>query len=140
MLMPVQVIDQSLDTAAEPDATAADPVWQQFTYLEQNLLLAAFAEKPLWVPCASTADEHGHSAEPGLREAAIRMVRSGLVWFYRLDDGYPDLTPAEVDEVCSDSELWDADDEACHQIGLYLTDRGETVFSVGVDRSADVLR
>jgi hypothetical protein len=125
----------SLPITSEPEPrTGLDPTlvpaacWEGLTYLEQNLLLAAVAEKPLWMPCASVADERDTSPAESLRTAASRLVDLGLVWFYRVVDGYPDLTAAEVAGLCGDSIHWHATDADCQQVGLYLTDCGEEIF------------
>lgn len=109
--------------------------WEQLTGLEQNLVLAAFAEKQLWVPCASLADGSDPNARFALQLAARHLVDLGLVWFYRLCDGYPDLTAAEVDCLCDDDRMWDVTGDGCHWVGLYLTDIGEDIFPMWPDTS-----
>jgi hypothetical protein len=60
--------------------------------------------------------------------AASSLVDLGLIWFYRVVDGYPDLTATEVSRLCGDSVHWQATDADCQQVGLYLTDCGEEIF------------
>lgn len=104
--------------------------WEQLGFLEQNLLLAALAEKPLWVTCAGVEGLLDGDSVVALRLAARRLVDLGLIWFYRVEEGYPDLTPAEADELCADDRHWDPRLEDCTSFGLYLTEHGEGVMPV----------
>lgn len=126
------------DRSAEQQLAAGGiPAWEELTAAEQHLLLAALAEKPLWLARVSSDDSGVGAPAAVLRVAARRMVEFGLVWFYRLEQGYPDVTAVEVDRLCADDVHWRTSHDG-HRYGLYLTDAGECMFPLFGDAAAAV--
>jgi hypothetical protein len=117
------------DLAVEPVPPEREVRWEDLGGIAQNLLLAALAERPLSVVCRSRYDgEPLHGKE--LQEAAALLVGAGLLWFYRIEDGYPDLTEEETERLLADVGVWTCDTGLCSAYGMYLTDVGEAVFPV----------
>lgn len=104
-----------------PTEFDGSPGWDDLTADEQDLLLAASTEDPLWAVCERFSG-------PDLMVAAARVVGAGLIWLYRMDLGYPDLTSAEVAAVCSDVGWWERGGAGCTRVGMYLTEAGEAAF------------
>ncbi len=102
-------------------AGSSGVTWDTLADDEQDLILAASTDGPLWALCDSRSAVELHSA-------AGRLVARGLIWFYLLEDGYPDLTPAQVCDVCTDPRWWDVGGTRCYEVGVYLTEAGESVF------------
>lgn len=61
------------------------------------------------------------------QQATRRLLALGLVRFYRVTEGNPDLSNDEVDAVFANARFWVHDQGGTHDIALYLTDAGEQV-------------
>jgi hypothetical protein len=55
------------------------------------------------------------------------LFDSGLIGFYRVDDGYPDLGEVDVRLVFADQSHWDCEQQNASQVGVFLTTAGEDV-------------
>lgn len=103
-------------------------VWDDLDAVEQSLLAVAAREQTLDRACASWAQRARGRSEIGMtKHSARRLLDKGLIGFYRIRDGYPDLTDDELCAVFQENSYWDLNHPSAHGVGLYLTAPGEDV-------------
>ena len=102
--------------------------WDGLDPIEQTLLVVASQEYTLGRACGSWAHRPRRPiAIEMTKHAAIKLFDKGLIGFYRVDDGYPDLGVRDVERVFADQSHWDCDHQNSDQVGIYLTTAGEDV-------------
>jgi hypothetical protein len=102
--------------------------WDDLDPIEQSLLVVASRDYILGRACGSWAQRPRRPiAMEMTRHAAIKLFKKGLIGFYRVDVGYPDLAEADVERVLADQRYWDCDHQNASQVGVYLTTAGEEV-------------
>ena len=104
-------------------------VWDDLDAIEQSLLAVAAGERTLDLACTSWAAPplRGGVLKMTMR-AAGRLHELGLIGFYRIEDGYPDLGEHELNLVFSDRSHWECgpdDAGRLGRVGMYLTTAGE---------------
>ncbi|GAA1807784.1 hypothetical protein GCM10009835_28510 [Planosporangium flavigriseum] len=105
--------------------------WPDLDDVAQNVMIIASEEGVIWEACASWVPEPGHRGTAEIertRSSVAQLVQLGLVRMYRLSAGNPDLTDVEVVSVMNDQRRWVYDQGGSHDVALYLTDLGETVY------------
>ena len=104
------------------------PVWHELAAIEQSLLIAASREQTLDQACVSWSLPPPRLFDVQvMRTAARGLVDRGLIGFYLVQDGYPDLTTSELTAVLAANACWDSTRPDARGIGLYLTPAGEDV-------------
>lgn len=102
------------------------PRWDDLDAVEQSLLVVASQERTLANACASWSPSPRRRTEiEHTRSAAARLLHRGLIGFYRVDDGYPDLSESDVDTVLRGYTHWDCGHTDAGIVGLFLTTAGE---------------
>ena len=102
--------------------------------LEQAVLTIASEEGLTWEPCAEWSKDPALRTSDDVertRQAVVRLVDEGLVWMYRITEGSPDLTEAEVAAMLDEPRAWAYDTTWSHDVALYLTDSGEAAYYSG---------
>lgn len=103
-------------------------VWDDLDAVEQSLLAVAAREHTLDRACASWAQRaRGRSEISMTMHSARRLLDRGLIGFFRVGEGYPDLTDDELCAVFQVNTYWDHSHLHAHGVGLYLTTAGEDV-------------
>lgn len=103
-------------------------VWDDLDPVEQSLLAAASQERTLDHACASWTDRPRRRRDiERTRAAAAKLFDHGLIGFYRVADGYPDLTDADRATIFRSNTFWDRDHCDAAVVGLFLTTAGEEV-------------
>lgn len=97
--------------------------WRQLDGTEQQLLVVAVREYTLDHATDPSAGPSGDIAAS--RGAGQRLLQLGLIGFYEVTDGYPDLTGAKLDLVLREDSWWDSTNDASRRVGVYLTTSGE---------------
>ncbi len=100
--------------------------WDDLDAVEQTILMVAAQERTLKHACASWSEQPGRTSDIELtRGAAQTQYNRGLIGFYRVDDGYPDLSSKDLATVFGSPSYWDV----CHvnsgRVGMFLTTAGE---------------
>ena len=100
--------------------------WDNLNAVEQMILVVASREHTLQHACVSWADQPGRLAEIELTKAvASTLNHRGLIGFYRVDDGYPDLSSQDLSTVFTGHSYWDARHANSRRVGMFLTTVGE---------------
>ena len=116
----------SVSTRVQTAAQAI--VWDDLDAVEQSLLAVAAREHTLDRACASWAQRaRGRSEISMTKHSARRLLDRGLIGFFRVGEGYPDLTDDELCAVFQVNSYWDHSHLHAHGVGLYLTTAGEDV-------------
>jgi hypothetical protein len=83
-------------------------VWDDLDAIEQSLLTVAAGERTLDLACTSwAAPPLSRGVVKMTMRAAGRLHELGLIGFYRIEDGYPDLGEHELGLVFSDRSHWE---------------------------------
>ena len=123
--LPVQT-DMRIGSRALASTRAT--VWDDLDAVEQSLMAVASREHTLDRACVSWSQRpRGHSEIAMTQHSAHRLVEKGLIGFYRVGDGYPDLTAEELATVFQENTYWDLSHLHAHGVGLFLTEAGEDV-------------
>jgi len=102
--------------------------WDDLDPIEQTLLVVASQEYTLGRACGSWATRPRRPiAMEMTKHAAIKLFDKGLIGFFRVDVGYPDLGMPDVERVFADQSHWDCDHQNSDHVGIYLTTAGEDV-------------
>jgi hypothetical protein len=102
--------------------------WEQLSGVEQQVLILASEEAMLWEVCAALGpDSDTHNAVAAGQRVTAALAREGLLWFYRLAEGNPSLTEAEVVDLFNATDRWLRDEAAGTVAGICLfpTDAGD---------------
>jgi len=101
-------------------------VWDDLDAVEQSLLAVAAREHTLDGACASWAAQPLRRGDIEMTvRAAGRLHQLGLIGFYRIADGYPDLCDPDLQPVLNDPSQWECGNDTARRVGLYLTTSGE---------------
>jgi len=123
-------------TGKRPDASTNSQVhahrrvlvWADLDAVEQSLLVVASQERTLDHVCEFwTQRAQGRSEIAITIYSARRLFDDGLIGFYRVGEGYPDLTDAELGSVFEGHTFWDRGHDNARSVGVYLTTTGEDV-------------
>ena len=115
-------------SGARPNAGHRDVCWDRLGPIEQSLLVVASRDDTLDRACGSWAHRPRRPiAIEMTKQAAAMLFENGLIGFYRVDDGYPDLSEVDVRMVFTDRTYWDCEHVNAHQAGMFLTTAGEDV-------------
>jgi hypothetical protein len=102
--------------------------WDDLDAVEQSLIAVAAREHTLDRACVSWSQRpRGHSEIAMTKHSAQALLNKGLIGFYRLEDGDPDLTQEELRTVFQENTYWDLGHVHAHGVGLFLTEAGEDV-------------
>lgn len=103
-------------------------VWDDLDPVEQSLLGVASREHTLDHACASWTDRPGRRREIELTKAAARkLFNHDLIGFYRVDDGYPDLSDSDRSTIFRGITYWDKNHCDAAMVGIFLTTAGEEI-------------
>ncbi len=103
-------------------------VWDDLDPIEQSLLGVASQERTLDHACASWTNRPRRRREIELTKAAAeRLFQRGLIGFYRVEDGYPDLADTDRVTIFRGISYWDQNHSDACMVGLFLTTTGEEV-------------
>ena len=61
------------------------------------------------------------------KAAARRLFNHDLIGFYRVDDGYPDLSDSERSTIFRGITYWDKNHGDAALVGIFLTTAGEEI-------------
>ena len=122
--------------AAHPPRSGCDTAvmvaWSDLDGVARSILIIASEEGLIWEACAAWVPEpsdRGADQIERTRHAVAQLMLLGLIRMYRLAEGHPDLVEAEVVSVMNDYRPWVFDQGGPHDVALYLTELGETVYS-----------
>ena len=102
--------------------------WDDLGLIEQTLLVVASREQTLENACSAWSHSpHLCGDIQRTMVAAQELHRCGLIGFYRVRDGYPDLDADEIGTVLSAACYWESTRLESPGVGLYLTTSGEDV-------------
>ena len=105
-----------------------NPCWDDLDAIEQSLLVVAARERMLDQACPAWADRPRRDGAIELTKQAARgLLHRGLIGFFRVSEGYPDLSENDLGLVFRGRSYWDCADENSRQVGLFLTTAGEDV-------------
>lgn len=100
--------------------------WDDLDAVEQTILMVAAREHTLDQACAAWSDHPDRPADMRLtKTTAVAQFHRGLIGFYRVDDGYPDLSSNDLATVLAGHSYWDARHGNSRLVGMYLTTAGE---------------
>ena len=100
--------------------------WDDLSAVEQTILMVAAQERTLEHACASWSEHPGRTSDIELtRGTAMTLYKNGLIGFYRVDDGYPDLSTKDLATVFNTRSYWDAGHSNSSRVGVFLTTSGE---------------
>ena len=102
--------------------------WDDLDPIEQSLLVVAARERTLDHACSSWAERPSQPIAIAMtKRSAVKLFDNGLVGFYRVEVGYPDLSEVDVRLVLVDNSYWDREQKNACRVGLFLTTAGEDV-------------
>lgn len=109
--------------------------WAELSDLERGVLLLAGEEAMLWEVAATLEPEperRGSRVVADGQRVVGDLARRGLLWFYRLDDGNPDLSETAVVDLFNQPGRWLRDETtgAVANVCLYATAEGEKALGV----------
>lgn len=109
--------------------------WAELSDLERSVLLLAGEEAMLWEVAATLEAEPGRRGSRGVlngQRVVGDLARRALLWFYRLDDGNPDLSETAVVDLFNQPENWLRDETTgtVASVCLYATTEGEKILGV----------
>ena len=117
---------QSIRQEHDPGTSRRRMSWDDLDPVEQSLLVVAAKESTLDQACASWAGQPRRPAAVELtKSVALSMYRAGLIGFYRIDDGYPDMSDTDLTRVFQGRTYWDAGHVNSRRVGVFLTAAGE---------------
>jgi hypothetical protein len=100
--------------------------WDDLDAVEQSLLVVAAREHTLGHACASWSAQPLRRGDVEMTmHAARRLLDFGLIGFYRVENGYPDLCDGDLKFVLGDQSHWECGHDQARGVGLYLTNAGE---------------
>lgn len=91
-------------------------------------MILAGEEAMLWEVCAELGpDADTHDAVAAGQRVTAALAREGMIWFYRLTEGNPPLTEAEVVDLFNATDRWLRNESVgtVANICLFPTDAGE---------------